>query len=115
MGGCESGEVSAVKNGAAVLNSFFLFQAKDGIRDLIVTGVQTCALPIFEHYAGKRALPQLVDEQDFLVRLIVDELRQGALAGVMLDAIAAAARLPQKDVRRAAMYSRSVERRVGIE
>ena len=44
-------------------------------------------------------------EQDFLVRLIVDELRQGALAGVMLDAIAAAARLPQKDVRRAAMYS----------
>src|SRR5206468_2487592 len=25
---------------------FFFFQAKDGIRDLIVTGVQTCALPI---------------------------------------------------------------------
>src|SRR5206468_9858164 len=24
------------------------FQAEDGIRDLIVTGVQTCALPIFE-------------------------------------------------------------------
>src|SRR5206468_7248904 len=24
----------------------FFFQAKDGIRDLIVTGVQTCALPI---------------------------------------------------------------------
>src|SRR2546421_4491289 len=28
---------------------FFFFQAEDGIRDLIVTGVQTCALPI---YAG---------------------------------------------------------------
>src|SRR2546421_1181128 len=27
--------------------SFFFFQAEDGIRDLIVTGVQTCALPIF--------------------------------------------------------------------
>src|SRR2546421_5673513 len=26
---------------------FFFFQAEDGIRDLIVTGVQTCALPIF--------------------------------------------------------------------
>src|SRR3989440_10613830 len=25
----------------------FFFQAEDGIRDLIVTGVQTCALPIF--------------------------------------------------------------------
>src|SRR6266498_4514601 len=27
--------------------SFFFFQAEDGIRDADVTGVQTCALPIF--------------------------------------------------------------------
>src|SRR3989440_8123896 len=27
----------------------FFFQAEDGIRDLIVTGVQTCALPIYCH------------------------------------------------------------------
>src|SRR2546429_9948163 len=27
---------------------FFFFQAEDGIRDVAVTGVQTCALPIFE-------------------------------------------------------------------
>src|SRR5256886_6365097 len=27
-------------------NCFFFFQAEDGIRDLTVTGVQTCALPI---------------------------------------------------------------------
>src|SRR2546427_9618312 len=26
----------------------FFFQAEDGIRDLTVTGVQTCALPIYE-------------------------------------------------------------------
>src|SRR5574340_299500 len=26
---------------------FFFFQAEDGIRDLLVTGVQTCALPIY--------------------------------------------------------------------
>src|SRR5207247_6484381 len=26
---------------------FFFFQAEDGIRDPLVTGVQTCALPIF--------------------------------------------------------------------
>src|SRR5205823_7845781 len=26
--------------------SFFFFQAEDGIRDKLVTGVQTCALPI---------------------------------------------------------------------
>src|SRR2546421_3876866 len=30
---------------------FFFFQAEDGIRDLIVTGVQTCALPIFRLHA----------------------------------------------------------------
>src|SRR2546430_3155071 len=29
-----------------VLEIFFFFQAEDGIRDLTVTGVQTCALPI---------------------------------------------------------------------
>src|SRR5688572_31113231 len=27
--------------------AFFFFQAEDGIRDLTVTGVQTCALPIY--------------------------------------------------------------------
>src|SRR2546430_17301323 len=30
-----------------ILVLFFFFQAEDGIRDLTVTGVQTCALPIF--------------------------------------------------------------------
>src|SRR5204862_1512660 len=30
---------------------FFFFQAEDGIRDLYVTGVQTCALPILRNKA----------------------------------------------------------------
>src|SRR5204862_5028920 len=30
----------------ALFRFFFFFQAEDGIRDLYVTGVQTCALPI---------------------------------------------------------------------
>src|SRR2546430_12278493 len=30
-----------------ILFMFFFFQAEDGIRDLTVTGVQTCALPIW--------------------------------------------------------------------
>src|SRR2546430_8080011 len=29
-----------------LISLFFFFQAEDGIRDLTVTGVQTCALPI---------------------------------------------------------------------
>src|SRR5438105_13574260 len=31
---------------AELCSSFFFFQAEDGIRDPLVTGVQTCALPI---------------------------------------------------------------------
>src|SRR2546430_8610393 len=37
----------------------FFFQAEDGIRDLTVTGVQTCALPIL---ASAVALPIHADE-----------------------------------------------------
>jgi ATP-dependent DNA ligase I len=47
-------------------------------------------------------------EQQFLLRLLIGELRQGALAGVMIEAIAAAASLPVAAVRRAAMYSGSL-------
>jgi DNA ligase-1 len=42
-------------------------------------------------------------EQTFLRRLLGGELRQGALIGVMADAVAKAAELPAADVRRAAM------------
>src|SRR2546425_8535195 len=31
---------------------FFFFQAEDGIRDKLVTGVQTCALPILRRETG---------------------------------------------------------------
>lgn len=44
-------------------------------------------------------------ERQFLTALLVGELRQGALSGVMTDAIAAAARLPIGQVRQAAMYA----------
>lgn len=45
------------------------------------------------------------EEQDFLLRLIVGELRQGALEGVMLEAVAAAAGLAAADIRRAATHA----------
>jgi DNA ligase-1 len=47
-------------------------------------------------------------EQHFLMRLLIGELRQGALAGVMVDAIASAAQIPVEKVRRAAMYAKSL-------
>jgi DNA ligase-1 len=44
-------------------------------------------------------------EQEFLARLLVGELRQGALEGLMIEAVAAAAGVPADTVRRAAMVA----------
>ena len=44
-------------------------------------------------------------ERDFIVRLIFGELRQGALEGVLVDAVAQAAGIPAARVRRAAMLA----------
>ena len=47
-------------------------------------------------------------EQSFLVRLLLGELRQGALEGLMIEAVANAANLLAADVRRAAMIAGGV-------
>jgi DNA ligase 1 len=72
----------------------------------------------FEHIAGlagpgsqnerRRLLAQLFgrlteEEQGFVIGLVSGELRQGALEGVMVEAIARAANVPVADVRRAVM------------
>jgi DNA ligase-1 len=45
------------------------------------------------------------DEQEFLTRFLLEDLRQGSVEGVMLEAIAKAAGLPPDAVRRAFMLS----------
>ncbi|UFS72124.1 ATP-dependent DNA ligase [Geomonas sp. RF6] len=45
------------------------------------------------------------EEQDFLARLVVGELRQGALEGIMAEAVAKAADVPPALLRRAAMFA----------
>src|SRR2546422_8855729 len=35
---------------------FFFFQAEDGIRDVAVTGVQTCALPIYRELSASQSM-----------------------------------------------------------
>ena len=47
-------------------------------------------------------------ERAFLARLLIGELRQGALEGLMIEAVAAAADLPAETVRRAAMIAGGV-------
>src|SRR5256885_3107819 len=41
-----------IRRRARGVRLFFFFQAEDGIRDYKVTGVQTCALPIYERRGG---------------------------------------------------------------
>jgi ATP-dependent DNA ligase I len=58
----------------------------------------------------QRLLRQLLarathDEQSFLLRLVTGELRQGAVEGLMLEAVARAAKVPTDQVRRARMMA----------
>jgi DNA ligase-1 len=48
------------------------------------------------------------DEQDFISRLLFGEIRQGALEGVLVDAVARAAGLPAAKIRRATMLAGSI-------
>jgi ATP-dependent DNA ligase I len=54
------------------------------------------------------------DEADFVRRLLTGELRQGALAGIMIDAIAKAAEVPGEVARRALMLSGDLPRTAEI-
>src|SRR2546430_3555343 len=64
---------------------FFFFQAEDGIRDLTVTGVQTCALPICSFCAsailnherhGEEARKLFADAQKLLDEIVGKKLLQ---------------------------------------
>src|SRR5205809_1762264 len=50
---------------------FFFFQAEDGIRDVAVTGVQTCALPICLILHAKNAGADAVKLQIFKARRLM--------------------------------------------
>src|SRR5256885_5330130 len=50
-------EVEQVVDEILCVVVFFFFQAEDGIRDYKVTGVQTCALPIYQTANFERVRP----------------------------------------------------------
>jgi DNA ligase-1 len=54
------------------------------------------------------------DEQDFLRRLLVGEVRQGALEGVVVEAVAAAAGVPAATTRRALMLRADLGEVAGV-
>src|SRR2546426_7494532 len=54
---------------------FFFFQAEDGIRDYKVTGVQTCALPIYQVLSfGTEGGPVTAQQVREVLGLIPDDL-----------------------------------------
>src|SRR5207249_9421101 len=93
------------------------FQAEDGIRDRNVTGVQTCALPI---YSSEEIVPES-DELGSTLRCGQDDVLRPLQGRLMLSVHDEQAffRLPQPDVDLAGggehVRSRSEERRVGKE
>src|SRR5258706_8649002 len=52
--------------GAVVAFLFFFFQAEDGIRDWSVTGVQTCALPIYRSRPERDVFDRLYEHAPLL-------------------------------------------------
>src|SRR5438093_5589700 len=51
------GLISLVNDATLIVIAVFFFQAEDGIRDWSVTGVQTCALPIYARSAIRPVRP----------------------------------------------------------
>src|SRR5204863_4198790 len=86
---------------------FFFFQAEDGIRDLYVTGVQTCALPILNRIAA-RFLNPVISRQGDRIAYDVQESRGDSI--YVLDR---ASRETRRLCERCGI--RSEERRVGKE
>src|SRR2546430_10330682 len=87
----------------------FFFQAEDGIRDLTVTGVQTCALPISDRTNDDLALPEVAShrwfDQDSFRPSIADSWSVLALAGGWQRCVQ----------EKTPLITRSEERRVGKE
>src|SRR5256886_7744578 len=87
---------------------FFFFQAEDGIRDLTVTGVQTCALPIYEPAVGSMT----ARGENFDGWLVVHPHFTGRGIGSALIAIAESR---ARELGAPSLRLRSEERRVGKE
>src|SRR3989440_5563829 len=87
---------------------FFFFQAEDGIRYLIVTGVQTCALPIYadaESVGGD--FYNLLNLPDDRIGVIIGDVTSHGFGAALIMALVMAAS--------GIHAQRSEERRVGKE
>src|SRR3712207_9001726 len=88
---------------------FFFFQAEDGIRDIGVTGVQTCALPICERQGIEELRPGYREGED----RGRDDARQGDRDEDLGEHLEPAGAVDER--RLVELLRRSEERRVGKE
>src|SRR5690606_40531730 len=93
----------------------FFFQAEDGIRDFHVTGVQTCALPIFFVARNKKALHEydILDSWEAGIVLTGPEVK--SVRAGRVNMAGAFARVENGEVWVYGMHIRSEESRVGKE
>src|SRR2546430_3086772 len=84
---------------------FFFFQAEDGIRDLTVTGVQTCALPIYIIFGESGIGREFIGIQFGTAGDVLFHVRLQSLSFAILHV---------SDMNLAS-FARSEERRVGKE
>src|SRR5207244_7531059 len=93
----------------------FFFQAEDGIRDDLVTGVQTCALPICHLIKGghKLCLHDIKPASKELVEKGAVVCASGKEVAQQADIIITM--VPDTPHVQAALFGRSEERRVGKE
>src|SRR5256885_11890395 len=68
-------ELAEIRLLSVLADVFFFFQAEDGIRDYKVTGVQTCALPIYEGRGRLHPQPDVDAELAHLAREEADDPR----------------------------------------
>src|SRR5690606_40555945 len=91
------------------LHFCFFFQAEDGIRDFHVTGVQTCALPIFVIDPRVKGVVNIISARPvprgLVYPTLLSALRLAGYAAVEADGVVKI--VPEAD--------RSEERRVGKE
>src|SRR2546430_11078225 len=90
------------------MDYFFFFQAEDGIRDLTVTGVQTCALPILKPRDLEEHFPLLPPSSLLPLRL------QGQRQAQVIQQVDEH-RLARPNCSQPLELARSEERRVGKE
>src|SRR5690606_41087138 len=91
----------------------FFFQAEDGIRDFHVTGVQTCALPIFIEHLSVVGHPSFTEHPSVTVHLSVIAHPNVTVHPSVIEHLSVTKHLSV--IEHKSVIVRSEERRVGKE